>query len=861
MVPSNRRANRLATGLVATAAAVLAFGASGAAADDARTVTARSLRATVSPHPWHVDFTDARGGAVLSEARDTGLGPSGTLGFSTQAGWFHATRVLTERREGANYVAQLATTDPLGRRLDVRISPDAEGVIALSAAVTGGPTGDVTATGMGFDVRPGERYLGFGERSNAVDQRGQTVENYVAEGPYQPSERAAVTLFVPPPGYRQRDDATYFPMPWLLSTAGYGVLVDNNETSYFRLGSDRAGAWSLEAQADRIALRVFAGPHPADVLRRLSARLGRQPPAAAPLYFGPWYQPPRGVDDAASIAALRRADAPVSVGQTYTHYLPCGDQRGREAAERARTAAFHGAGLAVTTYFNPMICTQYSPVYDRAKAQRVLTRNQFDQPYEYRYTGSSQFFVGQFDFSAPGATRFYGDLLDEAVGTGYDGWMEDFGEYTPTDARSANGMNGLQMHNFYPVLYHGAARDYAVHRAPRPLARFNRSGWTGAARHSQIVWGGDPSTSFGFDGLESAVKNGLTMGVSGVSLWGSDIGGFFSISSPELTPELLIRWLQFGAASGVMRTQANGSTIPPKPQRRAQIFDPEVLPVWRRYAKLRTQLYPYLAGAEAEYDRSGLPIMRHLSLAYPDDPAATAREDEYLFGPDLLAAPVLAPGARTRGLYLPRGRWVDLWRSARFLTADGSLALGRASVLDGGREVSVPAPLEELPLLVRAGAVIPMLAPDVQTLADYGADPGIVHLRDRAGVMRLLAFPSGGWIGALGPGERALSRERRGRWVLSLRARRTRTYELQATLSTLRRPFRPCTVYAGGRPLSRGAWSYDAASAVLRARFALRSGTVVASATCARRAERRPAQHRSGRRPAARRRGSARFTG
>ena len=113
----------------------------------------------------------------------------------------------------------------------------------------------------------------------------------------------------------------------------------------------------------------------------------------------------------------------------------------------------------------------------------------------------------------------------QAVEDGKDGWMEDFGEYTPPDSVHANGLPGSQMHNRYPVDYHCAGWSFAQ-RAPRPIARHIRSGWTGAARCAQVVWGGDPTTAWGFDGLDSAIKNGLTMGLSGVSIWGSDIGGF-----------------------------------------------------------------------------------------------------------------------------------------------------------------------------------------------------------------------------------------------------------------------------------------------------------------------------------------------
>ena len=106
------------------------------------------------------------------------------------------------------------------------------------------------------------------------------------------------------------------------------------------------------------------------------------------------------------------------------------------------------------------------------------------------------------------------------------------------------------------------------------------------------------------------------MGLSGISRWGSDIGGFFALGNNKLTPELLKRWIEVGAVSGIMRTEANGVAVPSRD--RPQIDDPDVLPVWRRWAKLRTQLYPYLAAADAQYRRTGLPLMRHLSLTNPD---------------------------------------------------------------------------------------------------------------------------------------------------------------------------------------------------------------------------------------------------
>ena len=788
----------------------MALSPAAASADGEHRVSAGPLTATISTDPWRVRFD-----GVLDELPETGPALPGTLGYTSGGTWFHATHVVSEQLEGGVFTAEVATTNPVGP-ISVRIEPDADGVIALKA------TAPATASQVqiSFAAREGERYLGFGERANAVDQRGNAVENYVSDGPYLEPERAPVATFVPAPGYHPRDDATYFPIPWLLSTAGYGVLLDDDERSEFHLTSDRPDAWSAVVDGSKLNLRVFAGPTPAAALTRFTERLGRQPPAAAPWFFGPWFQPKDG--DERSIEVLRNADAPASVGQTYTHYLPCGDQRGND--QRERTALFHAAGLAVTTYFNPMICTGYQPRYDEGAANGYYTKNALGRPYEYRYTGSEQFLVSQFDFSLPAAREFYGVLLGEAVADGYDGWMEDFGEYTPTDAQSSDGTPGTQMHNRYPVLYHQAANEFS-RASGKPLARFNRSGWTGAARHSQIVWGGDPSTTWGFDGLQSSLYNGLTMGLSGVSIWGSDIGGFFALYAPNTTSELLIRWIQLGAVSGVMRTQANGFAIPGK-ERRAQIFDANVLPHWRRYAKLRTQLYPYIAAAERTYDRTGLPIMRHLALVRPRDPQAVARDDEFMFGPHLLAAPVVEEGATQRELYLPRGRWVNLWRAAT-VAADGSLKLRRARALAGGRALTVKAPLEELPLFVRAGAVLPLLPADVDTLTRYGDAPDIVNLHDRAGRRQLLAFPRGSSRAAIGKGASVRSRETKRGWRLTVKGKRKRTYSLQASLATLKRPFKPCAVKSGGRRLR---FSYR--KRVLRARVKLRTGSVAALRRC-----------------------------
>ena len=784
------------------------------AADSRADVSAGALRAVVQADPWHLSITDASGQNVLSENRGLGSGPTGTLGFSTAVGWFHATRVASGGMEGASYVAELETTDPT-RRIQLRIGPDREGVISLTASIAG-PSAGVTAMGIGFDSPTSERYLGFGERSNAVNQRGNEVENYVSDGPYAPADRALIGPFIPPQGWHPRDDATYFPVPWLLSTAGYGVLLGNDETSYFRLGSSDPSAWSVEARSTSLHLRFIDGPSPAEALRRLTELTGRQPPAAAPWLFGPWHQP-TGSDQLGQARALRTADVPGSAVNTYLHYLPCGAQRGVESQQPPFTAGFHDLGYAITTYFNPMICTSYQPTYSQAVAAGVLNTNQLDLPYVYDLNTGNLFSpVSQFDFTAAGTQGFWNRLIGEAVGHGYDGWMEDFGEYTPLDAKSADGTPGTRMHNLYPTLYHCATFDYA-RGAPHPVAPFVRSGWTGTQRCAQIVWGGDPTTAWGYDGLDSAIKQALSLGTSGISRWGSDIGGYFGAFAGKLTPELLTRWIEFGAVSGVMRTEANGFNL--GPNTRPQIFDSGILPVWRRYAKLRTQLYPYLLAADGNYRRTGMPLMRDLALVYPGDETASGQEDEFMFGPDLLAAPVHQPGQVRRDLYLPGGRWIDFWRALSYRTGDGSLRLGKAKTLKGGRSVSAPAALDVLPLMVRAGAILPLLPANTETLAGYGS-ASTVGLDDVAKRLHLIAFPRGKSKSPFGENGGLRSKERKHAWKLTIRRANRYRITLDASLTTLRHKLIPCAVRLDGHRLGRKAWSAN--NGVVSVRFQTR---------------------------------------
>ncbi len=352
---------------------------------------------------------------------------------------------------------------------------------------------------------------------------------------------------------------TNFPIPWLVSTRGLGVLIDQTERSYFNLLNERGDAWLAEVESPHLRLSVFAGPRPADVVRRYSDYAGRQP-RPAPWIFGPWFQPTLEKEPLELAKRFRADNVPVSVAQTYTHYLPCGIHRGNEQAERERVAAYHQLGFKITTYFNPHLCLEYQPVYDEAARRGLLVKNPAGQPYllSNPFTADEQ--VSEVDFTHPDGPAFFAGLLDEALAAGYDGWMEDFGEYTPSDSVARERAD--RRDDAQPLPGRTTTAPPRRTRDAKAPAVFIRSGFHGVQPCARVVWGGDPTEDWSCtDGICAAVHQLLSTGLSGIAYQGSDIGGFHAVVNGRTTDELNARWIEVGAVSGVMRTQANGYSV------------------------------------------------------------------------------------------------------------------------------------------------------------------------------------------------------------------------------------------------------------------------------------------------------------
>lgn len=278
---------------------------------------------------------------------------------------------------------------------------------------------------------------------------------------------------------------------------------------------------------------------------------------------------------------------------------------------------------------------------------------------------------------------------------GVDGWWPDEGD--PLDAASRLTRNRMYWEG--PQIDRPNERPYALHR----------NGYAGMQRYASFLWSGDVYSTW--ETLKTHIPNAVNTALSGIPYWGTDIGGF--VPTKEFTAELYLRWFQFGAFCTLFRCHGRtwklrlpwgwdtgdpgpveisnygGAAIPDA----SELHNTQVEPICRKYLELRYRMMPYLYSAVRECSLTGMPIMRALWLHYPDDPVAVARDDQYLWGPDILVAPVYERGAASRRVYLPQGDWYDFWTG---------------EPADGGREISRAVDLETMPLFVRAGAIVPL---------------------------------------------------------------------------------------------------------------------------------------------------------
>lgn len=314
--------------------------------------------------------------------------------------------------------------------------------------------------------------------------------------------------------------------------------------------------------------------------------------------------------------------------------------------------------------------------------------------------------ITRFDEAEAGC---YWDAHRKVFAEGVDGWWPDEGD--PLNIKSRLARNRMYWEG--PQIDRPNERPYALHR----------NGYAGMQRFASFLWSGDVFSTW--ETLKTHIPIAINTALTGIPYWGTDIGGF--VPTKEFTAELYLRWFQFGAFCTLFRCHGRawklrlpwgwdtGETGPTEmgayegvsvPDA-SQLHDERVEPICRKYLELRYRMLPYLYSAVRECSLTGMPIMRSLWLHYPDDPRAVACSDAYLWGRDILVAPVFERAVTSRKLYLPKGTWYDFWTNEQ---------------LDGDREVTRHVDLETIPIYVRAGAILP-LGPVKQFVEEKSDEP------------------------------------------------------------------------------------------------------------------------------------------
>ncbi|HQT54513.1 MAG TPA: glycoside hydrolase family 31 protein, partial [Phenylobacterium sp.] len=273
-----------------------------------------------------------------------------------------------------------------------------------------------------------------------------------------------------------------------------------------------------------------------------------------------------------------------------------------------------------------------------------------------------EFDCGVVDFTIPEACEWFEEEIigRQMLDFGLSGWMADFGEYLPTDVRLANGVDGMLMHNAWPPLWAEVnARAVAKRGMTGEALFFLRAGYTGVQAHCPLLWAGDQSVDFSrHDGLGTVICGALSSGLLGNAYHHSDIGGYTSLFGNVPTAELLMRWSEMAAFTPVMRSHEGN-----RPDENLQLDgDPQVLAHFARMTRIYRHLAPYVAGLSAEAVATGLPLQRPMFLHFQEDRATYVDQTQYLYGADLLVAPVIREGKLEREVYLPAGvDWVNAW--------------------------------------------------------------------------------------------------------------------------------------------------------------------------------------------------------
>jgi alpha-D-xyloside xylohydrolase len=556
-----------------------------------------------------------------------------------------------------------------------------------------------------FRLAPDEKIFGCGESFTRLNKRGQKVHAFTRDGMGAQTEKM------------------YKPIPFFMSSAGYGMFVHTSAPVTFDFGQAFDQSNMIYAGDETLDLFVFLG-NPKEILSEYTALTGRSP--VPPLWsFGLWMSriTYKSEDEVREVAAkLRQYRIPSDVIHIDTGWFETDWQcnykfstsRFRDPAKMI--ADLRRQGFRISLWQLPYF-TSKNELYKEIIQKGYAVRSEGGQlPAE----------DAVLDFSNPEAVKWYQGLLANLLKMGVGAIKVDFGEDAPLRGLYASGRTGYYERNLYPLRYNQAVAEITKEITGESII-WARSAWAGSQRYP-LHWGGDAENTD--SAMAATLRAGLSFGLSGFTYWSHDVGGFVRAPSADLYR----RWLPFGALTS--HTRCHGA-----PPREPWAFDEAFVDDFRRAVELKYSLMPYIYAQAQQSSAHGWPMLRALFLEYPDDPTSWLIEDEYLFGSDLLVAPMIEAG-NDRQVYLPPGAWIDyqtgkVYRGAQWLR----IAPGRIPVV----------------LLVKDHTVIPHAQVAQSTAemnwkeielrvfsADRGAASGLFALPgERPQTLRLESSPQG----------------------------------------------------------------------------------------------------------------------
>ncbi len=561
--------------------------------------------------------------------------------------------------------------------------------------------------GASLRMQPTEASYGTGERAFHLNLRGRQVPIWNTD----------------PGGYERGHDPVHYCVSFYLGVhdrGTYGLLWDNPARSHFDMGATEPDKLHISAEAGDLNYYLFAGADVNDVMAQYTTITGRMP--LPPLWALGYHQCRYSYEtqeEALQIAeTMRKEQIPCDAIYLDIHYMDefrifTWDQ---EAFSNLKGLAdqLHEMGMKLVTIMDPGVQVKegYSG-YETGVAEDVFLKYPDGEIAAGVVWPGLCYFP---DFSSPKARDWWKRQLAPLLDAGVDGLWNDMNEplmfqdrakpislpdYIQHEVEGRGGTH-LEYHNTYGLLMGQAS--YAALEAQRPGKRqFNiiRAGAAGAQRHS-LAWGGDNHSTW--DHLQLTISLCLQLGLSGVSFTGADVGGFVGDSDGEL----LTRWTQLGALMPLFRNHSGYGSARQEPWSFGEPYTSAI----RQAIELRYRLMPYLYTAFAFSAFEGQPIVRPLFTAEPHNPHLRDIDDCYLVGDKLLVAPVVQSHALRRTVYLPEGDWHDFHTHERY---------------EGGRIITVEAPLDRLPLFVKSGTVLPMW-PVMQHMGELAVEPLILRI-------------------------------------------------------------------------------------------------------------------------------------